>query len=78
MSDLAGSRELVYEVVSIAEPAQIEPLVGRLAAAAGKANLALASEMYDVFLDIFRTSEFGLRAMLRRAYASIGLLLGGC
>jgi tetratricopeptide (TPR) repeat protein/Tfp pilus assembly protein PilF len=46
--ELAGARELIYEVVSIAEPAQIEPLIARLAAAAGKGDLALASEMYEL------------------------------
>ncbi|MBK9035655.1 MAG: hypothetical protein IPL61_31115 [Myxococcales bacterium] len=48
--ELAGARELVYDVVSIADAAQIEPLIGRLAAAAAGApgQLELASEMYEL------------------------------
>ena len=52
--DLAGARELVYEVIGVAEPAIIEPLVGRLAAAAAAevdgaiANPGLAAEMYEL------------------------------
>ncbi|MEZ4404089.1 MAG: tetratricopeptide repeat protein [Kofleriaceae bacterium] len=48
--DLAGARELVYEVVSIAEPTQLEPLAARLAtaAAASPAHVGLAAEMYEL------------------------------
>lgn len=48
--ELAGARELVYDVVSVAEPAQLEPLIARLAAAAAgtPGQVALASEMYEL------------------------------
>ena len=53
--DLAGTRELVYEVVGVAEPAAVEPLIARLATAAatddagGKVlDAGLASEMYEL------------------------------
>ncbi|HUQ04792.1 MAG TPA: tetratricopeptide repeat protein [Kofleriaceae bacterium] len=48
--DLTTARELVYEIVGVAEPAEIDPLIGRVAARAAqdKPTQPLAAEMYEL------------------------------
>ncbi len=48
--DLTAARELVYEIVGVAEPAEIDPLIGRVAARAAldKLTQPLAAEMYEL------------------------------
>ncbi len=48
--DLAAARELVYEIIGVAEPAEMDPLIGRVAARAAqeRAGHGLAAEMYEL------------------------------
>ncbi len=48
--DLAAARELVYEVIGVAEPAEVDPLIGQVAARAAQAPAThgLAAEMYEL------------------------------
>lgn len=52
--ELGGARDLIYDVIGAAEPATVEPLIGRLAVAAAAdadgriVNPGLAAEMYEL------------------------------
>ncbi len=48
--ELPAARELVYEIIGVAEPAEIDPLIGRVAAQAAqdRASQGLAAEMYEL------------------------------